>query len=54
MKLGQEVKKKNGSEWQGYVVGFYSTELTPHGACLESSTHKGSVQLYPFKALELV
>lgn len=36
------------------VVGFYSTELTPDGYCVESATHKGSVQIYPAAALELI
>lgn len=53
-KLYQRVRKKSGSEWQGYVVGWYSTELTPEGYAVESETHKGSVQIYPAAALELV
>jgi hypothetical protein len=52
--LGTEMKKKSGSEWQGYVVGYYSTELTPAGLAIESKDHKGSVQIYPVQALELV
>ena len=52
--LGTRVKKKVGSEWDGLVVGHYSTELTPCGVCVESSTHKGSVQIYPAQALEIV
>lgn len=52
--LGQKVRKKSGSEWEGFVVGYYSTELTPYGLCVESSTHKNSVQIYPRKALEVV
>lgn len=51
-RLGQIVKKKSGSEWQGTVVGWYSTKLTPEGYAVESSTHKGSVQIYPATALE--
>lgn len=51
---GQRVRKIKGSEWQGYVVGTYSTALTPEGYCVESETHKGSVQIYPASALELV
>ena len=54
MKIGEEVKKKSGSEWQGYVCGFYSTKLTPVGIAVESKDHTGSVQIYPAKALELV
>ncbi len=53
-KYGQRVRKKSGSQWQGMVVGFYSTELTPDGYCVESDTHKGSVQIYPAAALELI
>ena len=53
-KLGDYVKKKSGSEWQGYIVGTYSTELTPYGYAVESSTHLGSVQIYPSTALELI
>lgn len=52
--LGDWVRKKSGSEWEGPVVGFYSTDLTPEGYAVESHTHKGSVQIYPAKALELV
>ncbi len=49
--LGDTVKKKSGSEWEGKVVGWYSTTLTPEGYAVESSTHKGSVQIYPVTAL---
>ena len=52
--LGTEVRKISGSSWQGKVVGFYSTELTPVGYCVESSLHPGSVQIYPEKALEAI
>ena len=52
--LGTRVRKKSGSEWQGYVVGFYATNLTPQGYAVESEAHPGSVQIYPAKALELV
>jgi hypothetical protein len=52
-KLGDLVKKVSGSQWHGTVVGTYSTELTPEGYAVESSTEKGSVQIYPVKALEL-
>lgn len=51
---GQCVRKKSGSEWYGTIVGFYSTTLTPRGYCVESMHHKGSVQIYPESALELV
>jgi dihydrofolate reductase (trimethoprim resistance protein) len=51
-KLGDRVRKKSGSRWQGLVVGYYSTELTPEGYAVESETEIGSVQIYPVKALE--
>lgn len=52
-KMGDKVRKVSGSQWHGTVVGTYSTELTPEGYAVESSTEKGSVQIYPAKALEL-
>ena len=51
-KIGDLVRKKSGSEWQGRIVGWYSTELTPEGYAVESEAHKGSVQIYPAAALE--
>ena len=53
-KHGDRVKKTSGSEWVGHVCGTYSTELTQEGYAVESEAHKGSVQIYPAKALELV
>ena len=52
--LGKRVRKKSGSNWQGLIVGFYSTDLTPEGYAVESEKEKGSVQIYPRKALELI
>lgn len=52
-KMGDFVKKTKGSMWRGYVVGVYKTDLTPEGYAVESSTEKGSVQIYPAAALEL-
>ncbi|RYJ63633.1 hypothetical protein EJA06_004430 [Pseudomonas songnenensis] len=52
--MGEPVRKISGSQWKGKVVGTYSTELTPEGYCVESSAEKGSVQIYPAKALEAV
>jgi len=49
---GERVRKVRGSRWQGNIVGFYSTDLTPVGYCVESETEKGSVQIYPEAALE--
>ena len=50
--LGDRVRKPKGSSWQGRVVGFYSTELTPIGYAVESEREPGSVQIYPEAALE--
>lgn len=52
--LGDHVRKTKGSQWKGRVVGTYSTDLTPEGYAVESDTEKGSVQIYPVGALELV
>lgn len=51
-KLGDTVCKTKGSQWRGAIVGNYSTALTPEGYAVESSTEKGSVQIYPAAALE--
>ncbi len=51
-KIGDYVYKLSGSEWSGYVVGTYSTQLTPEGYCVESKDHFGSVQIYPAAALK--
>lgn len=51
-KIGDRVRKTSGSNWEGVVVGTYSTTLTPEGYAVESDTEKGSVQIYPAKALE--
>lgn len=52
--IGTRVKKRNGSGWQGRIVGWYSTEMTPEGYAVESEHHKGSVQIYPALALERI
>lgn len=48
------MRKIKGSEWEGWVVGTYSTKLTPEGYVVESSSHKGSCQIYPEAALEAI
>jgi hypothetical protein len=53
-RMGDLVKKSSGSEWEGRVVGWYSTEQTPEGYAVESGAHRNSVQIYPAKALELL
>lgn len=50
--LKSRVTKTKGSSWTGYVVGFYSTKLTPIGYAVESENESGSVQIYPEAALE--
>lgn len=52
--IGDRVRKFRGSSWQGLVVGFYRTSLTPLGYCVESEREPGSVQIYPHSALERV
>lgn len=52
--IGARVRKRTGSSWQGTVVGFYITNLTPEGYCIESERELGSVQIYPRLALEPV
>jgi thymidylate synthase len=51
---GARVRKTKGSSWNGRVVGFYKTDLTPIGYAVESEREPGSVQIYPETALELV
>lgn len=51
-RIGDLVFKTKGAGWMGHVVGFYSTELTPEGYCVESVCHAGSVQIYPAAVLE--
>lgn len=53
-KIGDRVRKIKGSSWQGMIVGAYSTELTKVGYAVESEYEKGSVQIYPEAALELM
>lgn len=52
--LGDRVRKRSGSSWQGRVVGFYQTDLTLEGYAVESEREPGSVQIYPLSALVLV
>jgi len=53
-KIGDRVRKKRGSCWQGYVCGAYKSSINPEGYCVESEYEHGSVQIYPANALELV
>jgi len=49
--LGARVRKRGGADWEGRVVGFYSTSLAPEGYAVESRHHSGSTQIYPRAAL---
>jgi hypothetical protein len=44
-RMGDLVKKSTGSEWEGRVVGWYSTEQTPEGYAVESSAKQNRVQM---------
>lgn len=48
------VRKKKGAQWQGPICGFYSTNITPEGYAIKSEREIGSVQIFPYAALELV
>lgn len=51
--LGSRVKKRTGSWWEGKVVGFYSTEQTPIGYCVQlDCVELAPVQIFPEAALE--
>ncbi|HHL2895856.1 TPA: trimethoprim-resistant dihydrofolate reductase DfrB [Pseudomonas aeruginosa] len=52
--IGDRVRKKSGAAWQGQIVGWYCTNLTPEGYAVESEAHPGSVQIYPVAALERI
>ena len=54
LRIGQRVRKTKGSNWQGRIVGYYSTSLTNIGYCVESEREPGSVQIYPATALEWI
>ena len=53
--LGDRLRKRSGSWWEGKVVGFYSTTQTPRGYAVQLQTRddNGPVQIYPESALEL-
>jgi dihydrofolate reductase (trimethoprim resistance protein) len=53
-RYGDRVEKISGSMWRGRVVGWYGTFLTPEGYAVESSTERGSVQIYPASALRKI
>lgn len=49
--LGDMVRKRSGSWWEGRVVGFYSTEQTLDGVCVQMDKPMGPVQIYPASTL---
>lgn len=51
-RIGDLVRKKQGSSWRGKVCGWYSTDHTPEGYDIESHYEPGSVQCWPLAALE--
>lgn len=51
-KIGEVVKKRSGSWWEGRVVGFYSTDQTADGVCVQLDKPMDPVQIYPAAALE--
>lgn len=53
-KIGDLVRKVSGSEWEGQVVGYYMRKGGKIGVCIESGTHKGSIQIYPEEAVEAI
>lgn len=50
-RMGDFLRKVRGSSWRGPVCGFYTTENTPVGYCIESAFEPGSVQCWPEAAL---
>lgn len=52
--IGTLLRKHSGAWWQGRVVGFYSTDQTPHGYNLQLNIPNGPTQIYPESALEPV
>jgi hypothetical protein len=50
--MGDTVRKIKGSQWSGKIVGTYSTEFTPEGYVVESSTARGAVHTFPADELE--
>lgn len=51
--FGDRVRKIRGSAWHGRVCGYYVTDKTDCGTCVESERERGSVQIYPARALEI-
>lgn len=53
-KFWDRVYKTNGSLWRGRIVGWYITQITPEGYCVESEKEPGSVHTYPADELAMM
>ena len=54
--LGCAVEKVSGPEWQGVVVGYYSSTYTPEGLVLENTSPgaRGQVHVEPAKRMRRI
>lgn len=52
--FGVPVRKVSGPEWQGVVVGYYSSSFTPEGLVIECTAPgaRGQVHVEPAKRVE--
>jgi len=52
--IGTRVRKVSGPEWDGVVVGYYSSTFTPDGLVIECTAlgAKGQVHVEPAKRIE--
>jgi hypothetical protein len=52
--LGCAVRKISGPEWQGVIVGYYSSSFTPEGLVIECTAEgaRGQVHVEPAKRME--
>ena len=52
--IGTRVRKVSGPEWDGVVVGYYSSTFTPDGLVIECTVPgaKGQVHVEPSKRIE--
>ena len=54
--LGTRVRKPSGPQWEGVVVGHYSSTFTPDGLVIECTVEgaRGQVHVEPAKRVEVV
>jgi len=52
--LGASVRKISGPQWQGVIVGYYSSSFTPEGLVIECTAEgaRGQVHVEPAKRME--